>query len=111
MSVSKYLGRELEKGENVCENAKFVSISNWKQLEADLRYVGLHLADVSQPDLIDTSWPGDERAPKPTSEIFVHSLDFAGTPFTKKIELVQQRMVDAGADVLVVTELAEISCN
>lgn len=105
------MGRELKRGENVCENAKFVSISNWQQLETDLRYVGLHLVDMGQPDLIDSSWPRNERAPRPTSEIFVHSLDFAGLPFLNKIKLVQQSMVNAGADVLVVTELAEIACN
>lgn len=107
ISIEAYLADKVQSGGNVCANAKLVSISTWKSRDTKLKSTDLSLVDSS--DLIDKTWPKDERPPKPASEIFVHPLAFAGLEFMKKIELVQQKIVEAKADFFVVTELDEVA--
>lgn len=109
IKIEAYLADKVTSGDNICENAKLVSISTWIARDTKLKSSDLNLVDKSSPDLIDKTWPKDERPPKPASEIFVHPLAFAGLEFMKKIELVQQKIVEAKADFFVVTELDEVA--
>ena len=61
----------------VAASAKFVSISSWQNRERILKQSGIEFKN-SETDLIDLIWPADERPPKPSGTIEIHSLEFAG---------------------------------
>ncbi len=81
ISIEAYLATELNSTNIVCENSKLVSMSKWKSMAYKLHVSGLILVDQSSSDLVDLTWPQEERTPQPATEIFFHPLIFAGTFF------------------------------
>jgi Xaa-Pro aminopeptidase len=61
-------------------------------------------------DLIDMIWPADERPQKPKTDIYIHEIKYAGRTWQEKVQLVQTRIKNEGADLYVVTALDEIAC-
>jgi hypothetical protein len=66
---------------------------------------------VDTKDLIDQVWPASERAKEPNTEIYIHDLNYAGLNLTEKIKLVQAKIVEAKADIYVVTALDDVACK
>ena len=77
-SIEAWLAQELTANPQVvAASAKFVSISSWQNRERILKQSGIEFKN-SETDLIDLIWPADERPPKPSGTIEIHSLEFAG---------------------------------
>ena len=62
-------------------------------------------------DLIDKVWLDSERAKRPNTEIYIHDIFYAGLTLNEKIKLVQAKIMEAKAEVYVVTALDEVACN
>ncbi len=53
------------------------------------------------PDPVDALW--EDRPPPPEGEIFLHPVRFAGMAVAEKLELIRARLVEAGADHVLIT--------
>ena len=84
-------------------------IGGWQSRESELIKGGLIFKSPNK-DLIDEVWPADERPTKPSSQIYIHDIKYAGRTWAEKVQLVQARIKNEGADLYVVTALDEIAC-
>lgn len=78
----------------------------WIQWESELYRKFIRLVKVNR-NLVDMVWEG---RPQPTEDVIrVHSLNYAGEKWQKKIETLRAHLVTERCDAIVVTSLTEIA--
>ncbi|TRY63290.1 hypothetical protein TCAL_06265 [Tigriopus californicus] len=99
----------LSEGSRVGANPELLGAKTWLELSASLSSRSIELVSVPQ-DLIDQIWtPENGRPPFKARDIVVHPMEFAGKPFEEKIDDLRNKLVEKGANAMVVSELDEIA--
>lgn len=95
-------------GQRVGVDAAIVSSRVWTPLSAALEDSGNKLVAVDG-NLVDNIWT--DQPPQTSNPVITLSTEFTGKTVADKLAEIRREMVDAHAEVLVVTALDEVACK
>ena len=105
--MTDWLTSNFSSSQVVAVDPFLITASSSKALEKKFESKGIVLLPLlSNP--IDTIW-ADARPSPPSSQIKIHSVEYAGDTFQSKISKVQEQMKEAGVIAVVVSMLDEVS--
>ncbi|CAG7832130.1 unnamed protein product [Allacma fusca] len=104
-SQSEWLVRNLPANSTVGVDAQQYSKSEWDAMSFALQQAGKRLVAVE--NLIDKIW--EDRPERPKNVVLQLPLEFSGKLSVDKITQVRKEMRDAGASILIISELDEVA--
>ncbi len=104
--IGEWLAQHLKENSTVATNAKLITLSQHRVLQAQLKEASINLS--MQKDLVASIW--QEQRPEPSkAPAIIHDESLSGEDSSSKIEKIRQQLTQSKVDAFVISALDEIA--